>query len=150
MKCWSLSNIDQSPDASVTLLDLGLQPKIYALPGCVLAHTTAGVYLLDPITLVPMPYKMLQPGDSNAHSENDGVPKPQFDIADCTLNILSVFNINWSSNKDEQNTDNNTAISNPSLTTMVTEGNSVNDQSCVSCVAMAINYRLIVLKIMRR
>ena len=96
---------------------------------------------------------MLQARDVDSHSEDDGIdgniPRPQFHIANCTLKILSVFCVNWSPNKDKQSTDNDPAGSlRPS--TLVTKDNSVNDQWCVSCIAMAINHRLIVMKIMRR
>ena len=154
LECWSLSNIDQSPDASVTLLDLGTHPHIYPLPGCLVVPTNVGVYILDPITLAPLPCKMLQARDDGPHSEDDSIddsiPRPQFDITDCTVRILSVFDVNWPSNKrDKQNTNSNTAGS-PSSSTLVTKVTPVNDQSYVCCVAMAINYRLIVTKIMRR
>ena len=154
MECWSLSNINQSPDASVTLLDLGTHPYIYPLPGCLVIPTNVGVYILDPTTLTPLPCKMLQARDDDPHSEYDGIddsiPRPQFDIANCTVSILSVFYVNWSPNKDKQNTNSNTAGSSPSSSTVVTKVNPVNDQSYVCCVAMALNYRLIVMKIMRR
>ena len=56
---------------------------------------------------------MLQARDDDPHSEHDGIddsiPRPQFDIADCTVRILSVFYVNWPPNKDKQNTNNNTA-----------------------------------------
>ena len=149
MECWSLSTIGQLPDASVALLDSGAHPRIYPLPGCLIIPTDFGIYILDPVTLTPIPCKMLQAQDSNSHSEDDGTPRPQFDIADCSLKILSVFDINWSSSKDKQNTDNNTAGSSCSAT-VVTNINVVNNQSDCSCVAMAINYRLIVMKITRR
>ena len=153
MERWSLSNIEQSPDVAVSLLDLGTHPHIYPIPGCIIVHTTAGLYILDPITLTPMPYKMLQARDVGPHSEDDGTdgntPRPQFNIANCTLRILSVFCVNWSPNKDKQSTDNDPADS-PSSSTLVTKDNPINDQSCVSCVAMAINYKLIVMKIMRK
>ena len=153
MERWSLSNIDQSPDASVALLDLGAHPHICPIPGCIIVHTTAGLYILDPITLTPMPCKLPQARDVDPHSEDDGIdgntPRPQFNIANCTLKILSVFCVNWSPNKDKQSTDNDPAGSLRS-STLVTKDNPVNDQSYVSCVAMAINNRLIVMKIMRR
>ena len=136
VECWSLSTIGQLPDASVALLDLETHPCIYPLPGCILAHTSTGVYILDPITLIPMPCKMLQARDSDPSSDDDdSIPRPQFDIANCTLTVLNVFDINWSSSRCKQNTHNNTAVS---------------SQSDCSCVAMAINYRLIVMKITRR
>ena len=139
MECWSLSNIDQSPDASVTLLNSGTQPCIYALPGCILVHTSAGVYTLDPIALTPMPCKMLQAGDIDSISEDDsvrdGISRPQFNVVDCTLTILSVFNVNWSPNKDKQNINNDTAM---------------KMDSDFSYVAMAINYRLILMSITKR
>ena len=138
MECCSLSTIDQSPEASFTLLDLGTRPCIYPLPGCLIAHTSAGVYILDPVTLTPMPCKMLQTRDNASHSEDDSIddsiPRPQFVIGNCTLTILSVFNVNWSSNKDEQNT----------------PGSLNSDTSDFCHVAMALNYRLIVMKITRR
>ena len=153
MERWSLSNIDQSPDVAVSLLDLGTHPHIYPIPGCIIVHTTAGLYIMDPITLTPMPCKMLQARDVDPHSEDDGIDgnisRPQFNIVNCTLKILSVFCVNWSPNKDKQSTDNDPADS-PSSSTLVTKDNSVNDQWHVSCVAMAINHRLIVMKIMRR
>jgi len=127
----------------------GTQPHIHPLPGCLIVHTTAGVYTLDPIALTPMPCKMLQESDSNPHNEDDGIPRPQFDIANCTVTVLSVFNIDWiSKNKREQNTDQNT----PDSLNSNTNGTAVNNQSdlnITSCVAMAINYRLIVMKITR-
>ena len=139
LECWSLSNIDQSPDASVTLLNSGTQPCIYALPGCIFVHTSAGVYTLDPIALTPMSCKMLQAGDIDSISEddsvNDGISRPQFNVVDCTLTILSVFNVNWSPNKDKRNVNNDTAM---------------KMDSDLSYVAMAINYRLILMSITKR
>ena len=85
---------------------------------------------------------MLQTGDSESHSEDDGIPRPQFDVGNCTLTILSVFNINWSSNKDKRNT----LGSSMSSATV----NAVNCQLDSNYVAMAINYRLIVMKVTRR
>lgn len=153
MERWSLANIEQSPNVAVSLLDLGTHPHIYPIPGCIIVHTTAGLYIMDPITLTPMPCKMLQARDVDPHSEDDGIDgnisRPQFNIVNCTLKILSVFCVNWSPNKDKQSTDNDPADS-PSSSTLVTKDNSVNDQWHVSCVAMAINHRLIVMKIMRR
>lgn len=153
MERWSLANIEQSPDVAVSLLDLGTHPHIYPIPGCIIVHTTAGLYIMDPITLTPMPCKMLQARDVDPHSEDDGIDgnisRPQFNIVNCTLKILSVFCVNWSPNKDKQSTDNDPADS-PSSSTLVTKDNSVNDQWHVSCVAMAINHRLIIMKIMRR
>ena len=103
-----------------------------------------------------MPCKMLQARDDNSHSEDNGIPRPQFDIADCTLTILSVFDINCSSNKKQDN-DNKPLTEFPeSLDSAapVTKGTytvednqsepSIND-SC--CVAMVINSRLIIMKI---
>ena len=153
MERWSLANIEQSPDVAVSLLDLGTHPHIYPIPGCIIVHTTAGLYIMDPITLTPMPCKMLQARDVDPHSEDDGIDgnisRPQFNIVNCTLKILSVFCVNWSPNKDKQSTDNDPADS-PSSSILVTKDNSVNDQWHVSCVAMAINHRLIIMKIMRR
>ena len=58
-----------------------------------------------------MTCKMLRARDGNSDDKDegidDGIPRPQFDIANCTLTILSVFDINWSSSKDKQNADNN-------------------------------------------
>ena len=135
----------------------GTQPHIHTLPGCLVVCTTAGVYILDPITLTPMPCKMLQTRDSNSHREDDGIPRPQFDIANCVLTILSVFNINWSSNKKKQNIDNDDEPSpefpdSMDSTTLVTKATVEDNQSELSitnscCVAMAINSRLIVMKV---
>ena len=142
MECWSLSTIDQSPDAAFTLQDLGTHPCIYPLPGCLIVPTSTGIYVLDPVTLTPIPCKMLQTGDTDSHSEDgDGIPRPQFDVGNCTLTILSVFNINWSSNKDKQNTSGCLSLA---------SANAVNSQSNFSYVAMALNYRLIVMKVMMR
>ena len=153
MECWSLSNIDQSPDAFVSLLILGTHPHIYPLPGCILVHTSTGVYALDPITLTPMTCKMLRARDGNSDDKDegidDGIPRPQFDIANCTLTILSVFDINWSSSKDKQNTDDSTA-DNPCSTTVTTKVDAINNQSDFSYVAMKINKRLILMKITTR
>ena len=88
VECWSLSNIDQSPDASVALLDLGTQPHIYALPGCILVHTSTGVYTLDPVTLTPMPCKMLQAGDIDSDSEDDSIDNV---FPDLSLTLLTVL-----------------------------------------------------------
>ena len=132
MECWSVSTIDQSPDNSIVLL--GTKLCIHPLPGCMIVHTTAGVYTLDPVTLALMPCKMLHPRDTATHSEEDGIPRPQFDIANCILTILSVFNIDRSSSKDRQNMNKNILDS---------------DLKIRSYVAMAINYRLVVMKIMR-
>ena len=138
--------IDQSPDASSALLDLGKHPRIYPLPGCLIVPTSAGIYILDPIILTPLPCKMLQAEDSDSHNEGyetlDSIPRPQFDVGNCTLTILSVFDINWSSNKDKQNS--------PGSLMSSANVNAVNGQSNSSYVAMAINYRLIVMKVTRR
>ena len=145
MEWWSLSTIDQSPEASFALLDSGTHPYIYPLPGCFIVPTSAGIYILDPITLTLLPCKMLQAGDKDSHSEGDdgtSIPRPQFDVGNCTLTILSMFNINWSTNKDKQNS--------PGSPMSSANVNAVNSQSNSSCVAMAINYRLIVMKITRR
>ena len=69
VECWGLLNIDQSPDASITLLNSGTQPCIYAFPGCILFDTGTDVYTLDPITLISMPCKMLQTGDIDSNSD---------------------------------------------------------------------------------
>jgi len=135
----------------------GTQPRIHPLPGCLIVHTTAGVYTLDPITLTPMPCKMLQASNSNPHNEDDGIPRPQFDIANCTVTILNVFDINWGSNENKQNTDSKNkslsefpnSLDSATLVAKATvEGNqsesSINN-SC--CVAMAVNNRLILLKV---
>ena len=135
VECWSLSNIDQSPDASFALLDLGKNPCMYPLPGCLLVPTSTGIYILDLITLTPIPCKMLQ--TTTDSDEDDGIPRPQFDVSNCTLTILSVFDINWSSNENRQH----------SLSSITT---TVKNQSDFTCVAMGINYRLIVMKITRR
>ena len=80
-----------SLDTSIVIF--GTEPRVYALPGCTVVHTTAGVYMLDPTTLTPLPCKMPQARDSNSRSEYDGIPRPQFYIANCILTILGVFNI---------------------------------------------------------
>ena len=135
MESWSLSTIDQSPGASVTLLDLGTNPCIYPLPGCLMVSTSTGIYILDLITLTLIPCKMLQATTDSG--EDDGIPRPQFDVGNCHLTILSVFDINWSSNKNKLN----------SLSSITA---AVNNQSDFTCVAMGINYRLIVMRITRR
>ena len=135
----------------------GIQPCVYALPGCTAVHTTAGVYMLDPTALTPMPCKMLQARDSNSPSEDSGIPRPQFDIANCILTILGVFNISWSSNKNKHDTDINDKLSpefpdsldSPTPVTKATieDGQSESSVTNSCCVAMAINSRLIVMKI---
>ena len=61
--------------------------------------------MLYPVTLIPVPCKMLQAGDIDSNSEDnnvDDIPRSQFHIADCTLTILSVFNVDRSSNNDKK------------------------------------------------
>ena len=155
IECLSLPSVNQSPGAS--LIMFGTEPSIHALPGCLVVRTMAGVYILDPVTLTPMPCKMLQTRDSDSHREDDGIPRPQFDIANCTLTILSVFNTNWSSYKKKQNIDNDVKPSSEfpdsmDSTTLVTKATVEDNQSELSIanscyVAMAINNRLIVMKV---
>ena len=146
-----------SIDTSIIIF--GTEPRVYALPGCTVVHTTAGVYMLDPTTLTPLPCKMLQARDNISRSEDDGIPRPQFDIANCILTILGVFNISWSSDNNKQDTDiddklspefsDSLDLSTPVTKTTTQDGqseSSVTKYSC--CVAMAINNRLIIMKIM--
>jgi len=117
-----------------------------------MVHTTVGVYTLDPTTLTPMPCKMLWEKNS---SEADGIPRPQFDIANCILTVLRVFNINWSSNERKQDIDGDKLLpefpdSMDSATPAAKEPVDDQSEACVAnscCVAMAINSRLIVMKI---
>ena len=118
-----------------------------------MVHTTAGVYTLNPTTLTPMPYKLLQ--EKNSSEADDGIPRPQFDIANCILTVLRVLNINWSSNERKQDIDDDKLLpefpDNMDSAIPVAKA-PVDDQSeaCVAnscCVAMAINSRLIVMKI---
>ena len=150
IKCLGLPAVKQSTDASIIMF--GIQPRIHALPGCTMVHTTAGVYTLDPTTLTPMPCKMLRARDSN---EADGIPRPQFDIANCILIVLCVFNINWLSNEREQSIDGDKLL--PEFADRMDSDTPVanvtvddHSEACVTnscCVAMAINSRLIVMKI---
>ena len=115
--------------------------------------------MLDPTTLTPMPCKMLlQARDSNSYSKDGGIPRPQFDIANCILTILGLFNLIWSSNKNKQDTNIDDKLSpefpdNLDLPTPVTKATTQDGQSessvtnCSSCVAMVINSRLIIMKI---
>ena len=142
---------------NITIIIFGTQPRLYALPGCMIAHSTAGVYMLDPTTLTPMPCKMLEARDNNSRSDDGGIPSPQFDIVDCILTILGVFNISWSSNKKKQDPDTDDKSSSEfpdslDSPTPVKKATMENDQSESSianscCVAMAINSRLIIMKI---
>ena len=94
VECWSLFNIDRSPDASITLLNSGTQPCIYAFPGYIYVLFDIGtdVYTLDPITLISMPCKTLYTGDIDSNSNiNNDIPRLQFNIIDCTLTILSAL-----------------------------------------------------------
>ena len=155
IECLRLPSVDQSPDTSIIMF--GTQPHIHTLPGCIIIHTTAGIYTLDPVTLTPMPCKMVQTRGSNSHSEDDGIPRPQFDVANCTVTILSVFNINWSSNKKKQDIDNDgkplpefpDSMGSTTLVTKATVEDSQSESSITNscCVAMAINSRLIVMKV---
>ena len=155
IECLRLSAVHQSPDASCVMF--GTQPHIHALPGCIVVHTTAGIYTLDPVTLTPMPCKMLQTSDTSSNSEDGGIPRPQFDIINCTLTILSVFNINWLSNKMKQDSDNDDKPlpefpdhmdSNTLVTKAIVEDNQSESSVTNSCcVAMAINSRLIIMKV---
>ena len=149
-----MPSVNRSADQFSVVL-FGTQPHIHTLPGCTIVHTTAGVYTLDPITLTPMSCKMLQTQDGNSHSEDDGIPRPQFDIANCILTILSVFDINWSSNKKKQDSDDKPLNEFPNTldsATAVTKVTVEDDQSESSvnnycCVAMAINNRLVIMKV---
>ena len=156
IECLRLPAVHQSPDASCMMF--GTQPHIHALPGCIIVHTTAGIYTLDPVTLTPMPCKMLQTSDASSNSEDGGIPRPQFDIINCTLTILSVFNINWSSNKTKQDSDNDykplpefpdRMDSNTLVTTkaIVEDNQSESSVTNSCCIAMAINSRLIIMKV---
>ena len=155
IECLRVPSVNQSPDAS--LIMFGTEPCIHALPGCLVVRTMAGIYILDPITLTPMPCKMLQAGHSNSHRDDDGIPRPQFDVANCTLTILSIFNINWSFDKKKQNIDNDNKPSpefpdSMDSTTLITKATVEDNQSKLSvtnscCIALAINSRLIVMKV---
>ena len=140
-----------------TFIMFGIQPRVYALPGCTAVHTTAGVCTLHPTTLTPMPCKMLQARDSNSHNKDGGIPRPQFDIANYILTILGMFNISWSSNKNKQDTDIYDKLSPefpdsldllaPVTKAIIQDGQSESSVTNSCCVAMAINSRLIVMKI---
>ena len=142
---------------NITIVIFGTQPCLYALPGCMIAHSTAGVYMLDPTTLTPMPCKMLQVRDNNSRSDNGGIPRPQFDIVDCILTILGVFNVSWSSNKKKQNPDTDDksssefpdSLDSPTPIKEATMENDLSESSIANscCVAMTINNRLIIMKI---
>ena len=141
---------------NITIIIFGTQPRLYALPGCMIAHSTAGVYMLDPTTLTPMPCKMLQARDNNSRSDDGGIPRPQFDIVDCILTILGVFNVSWSSNKKKQDLDIGGKLSefpdsldSPTPVKKATMENDLSESSIANscCVAMAINNRLIIMKI---
>jgi len=153
VQSWTLSTIKQSPLESIIML--GTQPQLFSLPGCLLVRTTSGVYLLDPISLTPMSCEL--PSSSNSSGSRvdpSGIIRPQFDIAGCSVTILKVFDINWVSKKvtsaTEQLQDFPDKL-NEEVTNIPAGQNAVKDnQSDVSnccVVAMAINNRLIIMKI---
>ena len=134
----------------------GTEAKLHSLPGCLLVHTTAGVYLLDPISLTPMLCKLPSRSSSSRGEEDpSGMFRPQFDIANCIVAILKVFDVSWRSEKitkvAEELSDFPSTLSDQVTNTPSTH-DAVNDddQSDVSnscSVAMAINNRLIVMRI---
>ncbi|XP_065916020.1 uncharacterized protein [Dysidea avara] len=153
VQSWILSKISKSPMESIVIL--GTQPQLFSLPGCLLVHTTSGVYLLDPISLTPMSCEL--PSSSNSSGSRvdpSGIIRPQFDIADCSVTILKVFDINWVSKKvtsvTEQPQHFPDTLSGEVTNTPAGQDTVKDEQSDVSnccVVAMAINNRLIIMKI---
>ncbi|XP_065915005.1 uncharacterized protein [Dysidea avara] len=153
VQSWTLSTMDKLSEESIIML--GTQPRLFSLPGCLLVHTTSGVYLLDPISLTPMSCEL--PSSSNSSGSRvdpSGIIRPQFDIADCSVTILKVFDINWVSKKvtsvTEQPQDYPDTLSGEVTNTPAGQDTVKDDQSDVSnccVVAMAINNRLIIMKI---
>ena len=152
VQSWTLSTIKQSPLESIIML--GTQPQLFSLPGCLLVRTTSGVYLLDPISLTPMSCEL--PSSSNSSGSRvdpSGIIRPQFDIAGCSVTILNVFDINWVSKKvafTEQPQDFPDKLNEEVTNTPAGQNAVKDDQSDISnccAVAMAINNRLIIMKI---
>ena len=128
----------------------GTEPQLFSLPGCLLVHTTSGVYLLDPISLTPMTCELPSSSDSSgSRVDPSGIIRPQFDIANCSVTILKVFDINWVSKKVTSITRQPQDTLSGEMTTtpadFVKDDQSDIHNSCV--VAMAINNRLIIMKI---
>ena len=132
------------------MLGTGLQ--LHSLPGCLLVRTTSGVYLLDPISLTPMACEL--PSSSNSSGSGvdpSGIIRPQFGIANCSVTILKVFDINWVSKKatnvtkQPQDTLSGEVTTPPAGQDTVKDDQSDVNNSCI--VAIAINNRLIIMKI---
>ena len=153
VQSWTLSNIDDSPKESIVMLGTKLQ--LFSLPGCLVVHTTSGVYLLDPISLTPMSCEL--PSSSNSSGSRvdpSGIIRPQFDIADCSVTILKVFDINWVSKKVTSVTEqpqhfpdtlSGKVTNTPAGQDIVKDNQSDVNNCCV--VAMAIDNKLILMKI---
>ncbi|XP_065914709.1 uncharacterized protein [Dysidea avara] len=153
VQSWILSTIHKSPEESIIMLGTG--PQLFSLPGCLLVHTTSGVYLLDPISLTPMLCEL--PSSSNGSGNRidpSGIIRPQFDIAGCSVTIFKVFDINWVSKKVTSVTEQpqhfpdalgGEVTNTPAGQDTVKDNQSDVNNCCV--VAMAINNRLIIMKI---
>ncbi|XP_065914704.1 uncharacterized protein [Dysidea avara] len=155
VQSWTLSTLDndESPQESIAMLGTG--PQLFSLPGCLLVHTTSGVYLLDPISLTLMSCELPSSNNSSgSRVDPSGIIRPQFDIADCSVTILKVFDINWVSKKVTSVTEQlqHFPDTHSGEVTNIPAGQDTvkDDQSDVSnccVVAMAINNRLIIMKI---
>ena len=128
---------------------LGTQAQLFSLPGCLLVHMTSGVYLIDPVLLTPMHCEL--PSSSNSFGSGvdpSGIVRPQFDIAGCTV---KVFDINWVTKKTtKQLQDFPDSLGGEVTNKPISQDTTKDDQSDFSnccVVALAINSRLIIMKI---